>query len=118
HEANSFQMSRSDPVKLRRKQQSLQALADSLSRRMAALNIDPSVRRAVIAYHQASADRLRLEIDGGLSWETMHTEWTLYRIQHPEASISHRLFKMLILFGSLFATPKVFYGAQRKLSHS
>jgi glycosyltransferase involved in cell wall biosynthesis len=118
HDANSFQMASFDPAKLRRKQQSLQALANSLSQRMAALNIEPAVRHAVIAYTQASADRLRLEIDGGWSWETMRTEWNLYRIGHPEARYSHRIFKMLILFGALFTTPKFFYGAQRRLSRS
>ncbi len=118
HEGNSFQMTTYDRQKLRRKQTSLAALAATLSRRMTDLELEPSVRHSVIDYTQASADRLRLTLDGGRPWQTVRTERTLYRILHPEANLSHRMFKHIILFGALITPPKVFYRVQAKLAQS
>lgn len=118
HEANSFQLASHDQQKLRRKQQSLAVLATTLSQRLTQLGVKPVVRRALIDHTQACADRLRLVLDGGWSWDTVRTEWKLYRILHPEARYSHRVFKLLILFGALVTAPKTFYRAQRRLAES
>jgi GT2 family glycosyltransferase len=118
HEANSFQLANHDQQKLRRKQQSLAALATTLSQRLTQLGVKPVVRRALIDHTQACADRLRLALDGGWSWDTVRTEWKLYRILHPEARYSHRVFKLLILFGALVTAPTTFYRAQRRLAES
>ena len=118
HEGNSFQTTGYDTQKLRRKQSSLAALATTLSQRLTDLGIEPAVRHAVIDYTQASADRLRLTLDGGWPWQTAYTEWTLYRILHPEASFSHRVFKSFILLGALLTPPRLFYSAQSKLAQS
>jgi hypothetical protein len=116
HEGNNFQLANSDPQKLRRKQKSLAILATSLSQRLEDLGIDPQVRRAVVEYTEASADQLRLVIDGGWPWETVKTEWKIYGILHPDARFSHRVFKLLILLGALVTTPRIFYSAQRALA--
>jgi len=42
----------------------------------------------------------------------------MYEIVHPEARFSHRLFKMMILFGALVTTPRCFYAVQRTLAQS
>jgi glycosyltransferase involved in cell wall biosynthesis len=118
HEDNNFQMSGNDSQKLRRKQQSLATLARCLSQKMDEFGIDTKVRRAVIDYTRASANQLRLILDGGWPWETAGTEWTLYRILHPDAAFSHRLFKMGVLLGALVSTPRVFYGVQRGIAGS
>jgi glycosyltransferase involved in cell wall biosynthesis len=118
HEANSFQLASHDPQKLRRKQKSLAILASSLSQQLEKVGIDPQVRRAVIEYTQASADQLRLVLDGGWPWETARTEWKIYEIVHPEARISHRLFKLAILLAALVTTPRNFYSVQRRLAQS
>jgi len=118
HETNSFQLANHDPQKIRRKQKSLAILARSLSERLANLGIDAEVRRTVTEYTQASADQLRLAIDGGLPWETVKTEWKIYEIVHPQAKFSHRLFKSLILLGALVTTPRAFYRVQRTLAQS
>jgi hypothetical protein len=118
HDANSFQLSSRDPQRLRRKQQSLSILATSLMRRLEALGIDPPVRREVVEYTQASADQLRLMLDGGKPWETAATEWTLYGVLHPDASFPHRVFKLLILSAALAMTPGAFYSIQRTLAEN
>jgi hypothetical protein len=119
HDANSFQFTeRPEPQKLSRKQQSLETLAESISKKLEDLGVDGPVRRAVVEFTQASADQLRLVVDGGWPWETVKTEWTLYRILHPDARLSHRLFKLLMLLGALVTTPRGFYRVQRALTQS
>ena len=118
HEANNFQLASHDSQKLRRKQKSLAILARSLSQQLEDLGTDPQVRRAVVEYTQASADQLRLAIEGGWPWETVKTEWKIYGILHPDARFSHRMFKLLILLGALVTTPRSFYSAQRTLAQN
>jgi glycosyltransferase involved in cell wall biosynthesis len=119
HDANRFQItSRPEPEKLRHKQKSLATLAESLSRKFEELGIEPEVRRTVVEFTQASADQIRLWMDGGWPWETVKTEWRLYRIQHPDSKLSHRVFKLLTLLGALVTTPRGFYRAKRTLTES
>lgn len=118
HEGNSFQFASYDRQKLQRKQKSLALLAETLTQRLEILAIDPQVRRTVVEYTQASADQLRLVIDGGWPWETAKTEWKIYEILHPDARFSHRVFKMMILLGALVTTPRGFYSVQRMLAQS
>jgi len=110
HEANRFQLAKGAGLeKLRDKQKAMAALAKALGDKLANLGVAPEVRRTVLGYTQASADQLRLQLDGGWPWETARTEWELYRIQHPEAALAHRLFKLMVLAGALLTTPKAFY---------
>jgi glycosyltransferase involved in cell wall biosynthesis len=119
HDANAFQLAeRAEPQKLRHKQKSLAALATSLWQKLEEFGIDRQVRRTVVDYTRASADQLRLLLDGGWPWETVKTEWTLYRIVHPEARFSHRLFKVFVLLGALVTTPRGIYRIQRSLTHN
>jgi glycosyltransferase involved in cell wall biosynthesis len=118
HDANGFQFRGFDPQRMRVKQATLAALARSISDRLGELGIDPQVRRLVVEFTQASADQLRLTLDGGWSWETAKTEWRLYALMHPDAPLSHRVFKRLVLFATLALPPKSFYSVQRKLAQS
>jgi len=118
HEANRFQLSVYDPERIRRKQESLTVLARTLLERMESFGIQPLVGREVVAYTQACADQMRLQLDGGWPWETVATEWKLYRILHPDAAVARRVFKSFLLAAALFVGPKFFYGAQRRLSQS
>ncbi|HET8923506.1 MAG TPA: glycosyltransferase family A protein [Candidatus Acidoferrum sp.] len=118
HDANSFQLVGNDSQRLRRKQKSLAFLAKILSRQLESLGIEPQVRRAVVEYTQASAEQIRLAMDGGWPWETARTEWRLYEILHPDAPFSHRLFKFMILLGALVTPPKSFYSVHRTLAQS
>src|SRR5258708_2682602 len=97
HADNAFHMLNADSEKLRRKQQSLAILAKTLSRRLAEFGIDQPGRRALLAYTEGSAEQLRLALEGGWSWETVGTEWKVYRVTHPDPPLSHLLFKSLPL---------------------
>jgi glycosyltransferase involved in cell wall biosynthesis len=118
HDANLFQLAGDDPQKLRRKQESLSALAQGLSHRLQILGVSPDVRRILLGYTQACASQIRLQLDGGWPWQTVSTEWKLYSISHPEANLSHRLFKLSTLFGALFFPPALFYKTKLALTRS
>jgi len=118
HADNAFHMLNASPEKLRRKQESLAALAKTLSQRLAQLGVDPEVRGALLGYTQASADQLRLSLDGGWPWETVGTEWKVYRLTHPNAPAIHRIFKSLVLLAALLIPPRKFYQTQKALAQS
>jgi len=118
HGANLFQVSDSDPAKLLGKQKSLAALAGALTQKLEGYGIPKDVRRALVAFSQASADQLRLELQGGWPWETLRTEWTLYRVTHPDASTAHRTFRAASLAGTLVLPPRSYYSARRSVTGS
>jgi hypothetical protein len=93
-------------------------LAQSLSQQLEHYGVDVETRDAVVKYTRSSAAQLRLMLDGGWSWETAGTEWSIYRVTHPEASLSHRAFKLFTLLGALAVTPKSFYRVQRKIARN
>jgi glycosyltransferase involved in cell wall biosynthesis len=118
HDANGFQMSGNDPRRLRRKQEALTALARGLSDQITTMKIDPLARKAILGMAWANADQARLRLDGGWSWETVATEWKIYRVMHPDAPFPHRVFKSLALAAALLMPPRLFYGVQSRVSQN
>jgi glycosyltransferase involved in cell wall biosynthesis len=119
HEANSFQLVEGpSSQQLLRKQKALSALVKSLTQRLEEFGVDADVHHTLLEFTQASADQIRLWLEGGWPWETVKTEWGLYRISHPDAGLSHRVFKSLVLMGAMITPPKVFYRIQRAFTHN
>ena len=119
HDSNIFHLAEgAGQEKLRHKQKSLAKLVETLSSKLKEFGIDEPVIRTVLEFTKLSADQLRLVLDGGWPWETVKTEWALYRILHPDARLAHRLFKMLMLLGALVTTPRMFYTVQKALAQS
>ena len=118
HADNGYQMLNAKPGNLRRKQESLAALVKSLSKRLEELKIAPDVRRALLDHTEASAAQLRLCLDGGWPWETVTTEWKLYRSEHPDASRAQHVFKSLGLLAALFVPPRNFYRVRETLAQN
>jgi Glycosyl transferase family 2 len=118
HDQNRFQLAKFDPASLRHKQKCLAALDTTLMQKLGEFGIDPLVSKTVLAYTHNNAEQLRLALDGGWPWETVATEWQLYRVAHPEAPLAHRLFKCVTLVAALFAPPRSYYRAQRWLSQN
>lgn len=116
HESNRFQIPCFEGAAVRRKQESLALLATSLCQELETYGIDESTREAIIKYTKASADQLRLMLDGGWSWETARTEWLIYRVIHPDAPLSHCAFKLSTLAGALMLPPKAFYRVQKNIA--
>jgi len=118
HAENLFQISGRDFSKTRRIQSALSLLAASLYERIVNLGIEREIAETIVEYTRACAERYRLQLDGGWSWETAKTEWKLYEILHPRAQVSHRAYKRIILLAALFVPPKMFYAAQGSLAQS
>jgi len=118
HDSNAFQLSDFDQTKLRHKQTSLTALALAIDQRLQSEGIDRSTREAILKYTRSSAVQLRLMLDGGWSWETAQTEWSLYQVAHPDAPLLHRVFKLAVVLGTALLPPRTFYRLHRKITQS
>ena len=118
HDANAFQISNRDPGKLRRKQESLAALAQSLSEQLERHGISPKARRSITEIVQAEATQSRLALDGGTPLETLWTEWKIYDVHSPQASFLHRMLKCLRLLPALFLPPRTYYRWRRRFTES
>jgi glycosyltransferase involved in cell wall biosynthesis len=118
HADNGFIVSNADPAKLRIKQQSLAALARALSDQLRKLGVSAELRDIILAYTEATADQMRLILDGGWPWETVHVEWKIYRVAFPDAALSHRVFKSASLMAALLLAPRQFYATRKAISQS
>jgi glycosyltransferase involved in cell wall biosynthesis len=118
HDANLYHMSEMDRGRAKRKQAVIAALADALWAELVQRGISPAVRAVLIDVVRAEADQLRLSLGDGWPWETVGTEWTIYRTLHPDASLPHRVFKVMTLLPALALPPRAFYQMQRKMAKS
>jgi len=118
HDSNAFQMTKNDPRRLRRKQDALAALAKHLDEELCTCGVDAKVARRITGRLHADAKQLRLMLDGGWPWETVETEWKIYEVTHPDAPLSHRVFKVLTLLAALATPPRTYYGVQGKLARN
>jgi len=119
HEGNRFQITERPALEmLRNKQRALATLVEVLLKKLEEFGVESSARETALEFTKASADQLRLLAEGGWPWETVKTEWSLYRVQHPDARLSHKVFKLLILAGALVMTPRGFYRIQGSLTRN
>ena len=116
HADNGYLMLNAKPGNMRRKQESLAALVTSLTKHLEELKIAPDVCHALLDHTEASAAQLRLCLDSGWPWETVGTEWKLYREEYPDASQAQRVFKSLALLPALFVPPRKFYRVRETLA--
>ncbi|HKM83060.1 MAG TPA: glycosyltransferase [Candidatus Acidoferrum sp.] len=118
HTQNHFSLHGFDPASVRRKQQSLDCLAEQLNIRLRAINSPDEVVRLIVEAISVEANQLRLSLGDGFPWETVKTELAFYRILHGDAPRSHRAFKYATLLPAFLLPPRWFYGARRWLGSS
>lgn len=118
HAGNFYSQYEFNENAVRRKQQSIAKLAESLAERLPATGISEEAAKHVVQTVQVEADQLRLSVDGGNSKETVSTELAMYRILHSDAPLSHRIFKRVTLMPAYFVPPRVYYGTKRRLAAS
>jgi GT2 family glycosyltransferase len=118
HDSNAYQMTNSDPHRLRRKQRVLAELARHLNEKLPLCGVETRVVRAITGRVQADADQLRLMIDGGWPWETLKTEWEIYRVMFPDSPLSNLVFKIVTLLPAIALPPRFYYSIRQKLSKS
>jgi glycosyltransferase involved in cell wall biosynthesis len=115
HDSNMFQAVDFTPQGLRRKKEVLASLAAALRRELVRQDLQPGVMETVMESTQADADQLRLLLDGGWPWETLRTEWRLFRLNCEKPTIPHQIFKLATLAPSLLLPPRAYYAAWRRV---
>ena len=118
HGANLYHMAEADRGRAKRKQAVIATLADALSAELQRRRVASPVRQILSGTVSNEARQLRLTLGDGWPWETVQTEWATYRMLHPDAALSHRVFKVMTLIPALVLPPAVFYKAQRKFASS
>lgn len=113
HDANLFQTSGFQEDAMRRKQGVLACLAQELGHRLRERGLPAPAIEIVTESVAAEANQLRLMVDGGSPWETVRTEFAMYRILHERASWMQLFFKCATLLPGLVLPPRLFYRARR-----
>jgi SAM-dependent methyltransferase len=113
HGGNLYVSAGGDTAGLRRKQQVIEALANSLSLVLPGIGLLPHVTNCVVEIVQAEADQMRLMLDGGAPWETVRTEKKIYEVLHADAPRKHRMFRQVTMLAAGVLPPKWFYRARQ-----
>ena len=109
HESNAFQLSSGDTRAIRRKQNVLEALAESVRKRFFDEKVSERVTTMVVESIKTEAELIRLSLDMGLPWETVRTELRNQRIMHPGTSVPRWLFKGLALLPACVLPSRTYY---------
>lgn len=109
HENNLYQLQWADHQKLRRMQLSLQALAQELPPRLVKAGLDSKGIRILVHTLENGARRLKLQLDGGMPWETFQVECADREFSYERASILYRLFACISLALTLVLPPRRFF---------
>jgi hypothetical protein len=91
------------------------ALAHALRVSLPGTGVPQAAVEAMVEIVEAEAAQLRLKVDGGWPWETFQTERTIYRVQHGDALVKSRIFRMLSMVPALALPPRWFYRGRQWL---
>ena len=114
HESNAFQISDGSTHALLRKQQVLDALAESLQKKLAEYRVSEPIANVVLESIKTEAKLIRLSLERGFPWETVSTELRNYRIMHENASTTHWVFKALTLIPACIMTSRLYYSLRQR----
>jgi glycosyltransferase involved in cell wall biosynthesis len=116
HDRNLFQLTSGDPQAIRRKQQVLTALAQSLQEKLMQNGVTFEIARTILEAIEVEGDVLRLGVDSGFPWETLSTELRIMRVFHSDASIWQHLFSCVRLIPAFVLPASTYYRWRRRLS--
>jgi glycosyltransferase involved in cell wall biosynthesis len=116
HDRNLFQLTSGDAQAVRRKQQVLAALAQSLQEKLKQSGVPFEIARTILECIEVEADVLRLGVDSGFPWETVSTELRIMRVFHGDASMWQHLFSCLRLIPAFVLPARTYYRWRRRLS--
>ena len=116
HDKNFFQLTHGDAQAIRRKQQILAALVQSLRLRFEQCGVPFEIARTILECVEVEADILRLVVDSGFPWETVSTELRIMRVFHSDASIWQHLFSCLRLVPAVVLPARTYYHWRQWLS--
>lgn len=109
HDQNQYQFRAGDPARIRRKINSLQCLDRELSRRLAAASISPSAIEIITTPIRVVGGRMKLALDGGMSWESYRLERADFRQTYRETTFGYRIWKEIAMAAALLLPPRWFY---------
>lgn len=118
HDKNLFQLSNGNPQGLRRKQQVLAALAQSLREKLKENKVPAEITKIIVECVQVEADALHLVVDSGFPWETVFTELKIQRVFHGDASFWQHLFSFVRLVPACVLPAATYYRWRYRLSGS
>lgn len=116
HDRNLFQLANGSAEGIRKKQQVLAALAQSLREKFKELALPDDIVRIIVGCVQIEADSLRLVADGGFPWETVTTELKIMRMFHRDASLWQHLFSCARLLPAAVMPADMYYRWRHRLS--
>jgi len=116
HDKNLFQLANGSAEGIRKKQQVLAALAQSLREKFEHLALPDDIASIIVECVQIEADSLRLVADGGFPWETISTELKIMHTFHPDASLWQQLFSCARLLPAVFMPADSYYRWRHRFS--
>jgi cellulose synthase/poly-beta-1,6-N-acetylglucosamine synthase-like glycosyltransferase len=118
HENNLYQVTNGSSDAIRRKQEVVAALAQSLGEKLAELGVPSEIARTLLECVQVEADHLRLVIDGGFPWETVSTEIRIMRLFYADASLWQHMFSCARLFPALVMPADTYYRWRQRFARA
>jgi glycosyltransferase involved in cell wall biosynthesis len=112
HEDNLYQLRSEDPRKLRRLRQAIGSLARELPSRLASATVAPEVIRLLVHTLENGEKKLKLQLDGGMPWETFEVERAERHYSYSGGSLGYRIFEFVSLGLTLLMPPRRFYQLQ------
>ena len=116
HGSNLFVAGGGSRAGLRRKQQVLHVLLNSLRSEFASRGVAASFANPVLEIVSFEEAQLRLTLDGGSPLETYRTETGIYRIQHADAPWRSKFLRACSMLPAMLLPPRAFYAARAWLS--
>lgn len=118
HDENLFQFRQDDAVRLRRKTNALNYLANELPSRLASLGVSPEAISIVVNPIHVSVSRAKLILDGGWPWDTCRVEFADFRNSYASVGAAYGAFKLLSLATTMLMPPRAFYALRSWYSAS
>jgi len=94
----------------------LKALAGELQKIFEREHVAREITEVVVTAVQVESEMIRLEIENGLPWETIATEWVNYRITHEKASLVRRFLKGVSLLPALVLPSRAYFGFRKRVT--
>jgi glycosyltransferase involved in cell wall biosynthesis len=118
HSENLYQTRSNDPQKVRRLYQSIAALADALATQLTGAAVGQDQIRWLVRPLELQATKLRLNLLGGMPWETFKVERDERNVNYSKRSLSYRMFEVFSLGLTLVMPPRRYYQLRRWYGNS
>lgn len=109
HSSNLFMANQSTERQTRIRYKVVCGLLEDLPRRLKSLGVSEEAISAFLGPERAEVARLKLILNGGWPWETLHAESINFQLEYQNPDWGYRLFKRCVLLSTLLMPPKRFY---------